>query len=441
MKKSLLLLIVLIIFSIEENAQISGNIQAGSNFTNQGISLEFVASTQAGNIDLDLELPAGIHICVAPNKKALITDVRHVIRQMLLRFEIDSTKRLELNYFVEHEQFTNSILKKIEKLTKEKFDVTEVVFLQPNKIDFCFGLEQEELNIKTADRASADIFVSIVSINNNDLNLKFRIIVENKKGKKIFKQNIKIPIAYDSLSGTYIYGSNGINMSDEKFQQLYELGLSAVFEKEKIKFERQFVTRPIHKDYVDFYSQSNTFFLIRDKDRYFLEDENGEISEPAFFILNGKGKGVREGINWNFGSFANQKFKKHSFLHNNILSENYITKTQGSSRKRFGAKSKGMPSVDFYHNDSTIGYFQLHSNDSFDGHFNNTNYSIGRSKKPPFYEISAEDQLIAIIRYRPSGHYIINFLNSVTSEEQSKVINVIFAWEEAMRMMEILESK
>jgi len=434
MKKSLLFLILILFFAFENKAQISGDLQADLN-----LSIENVLATPTGNTVVGGELPAGTPSHFAPNKTALITDVRHVIRGMLSASEIDSTMRCSLNYFIEHKDFTNAMLEKIETLTKEKFDVTEVVFLHPNKINSCFGLEQEKLNIETADRASADIFISIVSVNNNGWSLKFRITVENKKGKKIFKQNIKIPIASDTLSGTYI--SDRIHMNDEKFQQLYEFGLSAVFEEGKIKFERQSVSRPVHRDYVDFYSHSTQLILIREKDRYFLEDGKGEFIERAFFILNGKGKGVKEGIHWDFGSFSNQKLKKHSFLHNRILGEDYITLTQASSGKRFGFKSKGLPSVDFIQKDSLIGYFSLGSNWNLNGHFVGTNYSIGRSMVPPFYEISAEGQLIAIIRYRPGGRYIINFLNSVSTVEQGRIINVIFAWEEAIRMMDILGSK
>ncbi len=440
MKKFFFFLTAMLLFVFENKAQISGNFQAGYSFDDHlKIPSECIVASRTGNSAARVEQPTRLPNYFAPIKTALITDVRHVIRGMLSSSEIDSSMRCALNYFIEHKDFTNAMLEKIEMLTKEKFDVTEVVFLHPNKIDCCYGLEQGKLNIETADRAIADIFVSIVSINNNGWSLKFGIIVENKKGKKIFKQNIKIPSSSDTLSSTYI--SDRIHMSDEKFQQLYDLGLSAVFEEEKIKFERQSVTRPIHRDYVDFYSQSYQVILIREKDRYFLEDENGEISEPAFFILNGKGKGVKEGIHWDFGSFSNQKFKKHSFLHNRILGEDYITLTQASSGKRFGFKGKRLPSVDFIQKDSLIGYFSLGSNWNLNGHFVGTNYSIGRSMVPPFYEISAEEQLIAIIRYRPGGRYIINFLNSVTTGEQGRIINVIFAWEEAIRMMDILDSK
>ncbi len=406
---------------------------------NLEIPLEFDFSSQTGKTEVGFELPTGLPNFMPPNKRALITDVRHIIRDLFSYYDSDASKNVKVNYFIENEKFTNSILEKIEMLTKEKFDVSEVDYFQQKKVDCRFGSENDELNIKNIDRSGADIFISIVIFENPGLSLKFKIIVENKKGKKIFKQSIRIPIHSDSISGTYISDNKKIN--EIKYKQFYKSGLSAVFKKKKTKFEPQYVTRPVRKEYVDFYLQSNKFVLIRGKDNYILEDEKGEIIEPAFFILNGKGKGVKKGIKWNFGSFSSQKFKKCSFLYNNVLNADYVILTKGGKGKLLGGTNKSSPSVDFIHADTTIGHFQLKSDWYFNGDFNKINYCIIRSLKPPFYEIHDEKNLIAIIRYRPNGHYIISFLKSLTVKEQSQVINVIFAWEEAIRLSDILETK
>jgi len=296
-----------------------------------------------------------------------------------------------------------------------------------------------KLNIQSVDRAGADIFVSIVTVEHPQYDLAFKLTVENKKGKKIFRHKINIPTRTDSLSFTYIPDIDYISAED--FQRLYELGLKAVFENEKNKFEKQYVTRPVHREYVDFYARSIQFILIIEKDKYILEDENGEITEPASFILKGKGKGVKGGFAMQIGKKeTKRKYKKYSFLHNKMLNEEYITLTKGNTG---GVLCEGCNSVtvDFEYADTTIGQFELKSDGFLDGHLAETNYSISRiSPIYPFYEILWNDNLVAILRYGHGEFDILNILNSIPAGEQGRLINVIFAWEEAMRMNGVLNA-
>jgi len=114
MKEILIISVLLLFVFLESKTQISYNIQNDSP--------GYICSSQDGNTLASMELLIGSPNHPSEGKKALITDVRHIIRPFLsLGTEPDSLKRDILNYYndIFNESFTNSIFDEIEILVKK----------------------------------------------------------------------------------------------------------------------------------------------------------------------------------------------------------------------------------------------------------------------------------------------------------------------------------